>query len=222
MSVLVCVPTDREIHSETAAAVFAICASRPGDAAFHTCPAHPTDRCRNLCVEAFVRSPHSHLLFVDSDVVPPADCLEPMLAAARPVVCGIYPIQIEGSISSSVARKLGPNVYGFFHDYPDEPFEVDAAGLGCCLIAREVFERITSPWFKFQVRDDGYQTGEDLFFFEKCAEAGIRPLALPQIRCKHHRSVELLGLFEQFRGLKRELKVAEAGQAAPAWADIGE
>lgn len=86
MSVLICVPTTGDIHSETAEVALAICANHAGGASFRTVRAHPTDRCRNLCVQGFLQSPHSHLLFLDSDVVPPADCLELTLSVDRPVV----------------------------------------------------------------------------------------------------------------------------------------
>jgi hypothetical protein len=204
MSVLVCIPTDRDIHSETAEAALAICANHAGGASFRTMRAHPVDRCRNLCVREFLQSPHSHLLFIDSDIVPPTNCLDAMLAAGREVVCGVYPLQLEGHLCSSVARKLAPNTYGFLNDFPDEPFEVDAAGMGCCLIARSLLERMQPPWFLFQVRPDHHQTGEDIFFFEKCAELGVRALVLPQLLCAHHRTLNLLEAFQEVRALRRQ------------------
>ncbi len=210
MSVLVCVPTTGDIRSETAEVALAICANHTGGASFRTVRAHPTDRCRNLCVQEFLQSPHSHLLFLDSDVIPPVDCLEVMLSVGRPVVCGIYPLVIENVLCTSVARKLAPNTYGFLHDFPDGPFEIDAAGMGCCLIAREVFQQINDPWFKFEVRPDGNMTGEDIYFFERCAEVGIRPIVVPQIMCEHHRAVNLLGLYLEFRVLRREKKLRQA------------
>ena len=72
MSVLVCIPTAADICSATVEAVFAICANHPG-ASFRTFRAHPIDRCRNICAKAFVQSRHTHLLFLDSDTVPPTD-----------------------------------------------------------------------------------------------------------------------------------------------------
>ncbi len=211
MSVLVCIPTDQDIHSETVEAAFAICATYADGASFRTIRAHPTDRCRNICVRGFLASPHSHLLFIDSDVVPPAGCLEMLLAANAPIACGIYPLVLEGELCSSVARKMAPETYGFLRDFPDEPFEVDAGGMGCCLIAREVFEQLKGPWYKFVQRDDMHQTGEDIFFFERCAQIGIRPVVVPQVLCKHHRNIDLLSMFQEFRSLRR---VTELKQAA--------
>ena len=91
-----------------------------------------------IFARAFLETDHSHLLFIDSDVVPPVNCLELMLAMDHPLVCGINPLQLEEDLCTSVAQKFAPHTYGFLKDFPDEPFEIDAAGLGCCLIAREV------------------------------------------------------------------------------------
>ncbi len=210
MSVMVCIPTEADIRSETVETTFAICANHVGGASFRTYRAHPIDRCRNICVKAFLESQHSHLLFIDSDVVPPSDCLDVMLAAAAPLVCGLYPLQLTGDLCLSVARKLGPDTYGFMHDCPDEPFEVDAAGLGCCLIHREVFDRIGYPWFKFHVRENLSQVGEDIHFFEQCASAGYRPIALPKLLCSHHRTLDLLSAYQQLRTILRRTNSSEA------------
>lgn len=210
MSVLVCIPTDRDIDSRTVEAAFAICANHAGGASFRTVRAHPTDRCREQCVELFLASSHSHLFFIDSDVVPPPDALERMLATERPLVTGIYPIMVGRTLCAAVARRVGPDAYGFFHDFPDEPFEADAAGLGCCLIAREVFERVPAPWFRFVSRPDGHQTGEDIWFFERCAEADIKPIVVPDVLCAHHRSTDLLDVFTEVRSLRRAAKPTTA------------
>ena len=113
-------------------------------------------------------------------------------------------------LCTSVARKLAPDTYGFLHDFPDELFEIDAAGMGCCLIEREVFQQIEAPWFKFDVRCDGHMTGEDIYFFERCAEVGIRPVVVPRVLCAHHRAVDLLGLYQELRMLRRERKLRQA------------
>ncbi len=71
--------------------------------------------------------------------------------------------------------------------------------------SREVFDLIEQPWFKFEVRADGNQTGEDIYFFERCAEVGIRPLAMPHVLCAHHLVVDLLVQFNEVRRLRREM-----------------
>ena len=203
MSVMVCIPTAGDICSATVEAAFAICANHPG-ASFRTFRAHPTDRCRNICAKAFVQSKHSHLLFLDSDTVPPTDCLEKMLATGRPLVSGICPMFVQDTVCLAIARKLGEQTYGFFDDVPEEPFEFDAGGLACCLIAREVFEQLEEPWFAFKETPGGEQVGEDIGFYERCSEIGIKPLGLPEVLCSHHHVVDLLPIFETLREMRRQ------------------
>lgn len=53
-------------------------------------------------------------------------------------------------------------------------------------------------------------TGEDIYFFERCAEVGIRSIVVPQVLCAHHRPVDLLGLYQELRVLRREQKLRQA------------
>ena len=192
MSIFVCIPTARDIDSRTTEAAFRICANHSGGAEFRTVQASPADYARNLGVDLFLESPHSHILFIDSDVVPPDNSLDLMLAVNRPIVCGIYPLLLRSTICMSVARRCPDNTYDFFANCGNEPFEVDAGGMGCCLIERSVLERLDRPWFCFSQRSDGTLFGEDLHFFEKAAGLGVRPLAVPQVQCSHFRVVDLL------------------------------
>ncbi len=61
------------------------------------------------------------------------------------------------------------------------------------------------PWFKFEVRADGNQPGDDICFFERCDEVGIRPLAMRQALSAHHRVVDLLIQLNEVRRLHREM-----------------
>lgn len=89
MSVFVCIPTGSDIRSEAAAAAFRICATHAGGAELRTVRAQPTDYAGNLGVKLFLDSAHSHIFFFDSDLVPPDNCLDLLLAARRPIVCGV-------------------------------------------------------------------------------------------------------------------------------------
>jgi hypothetical protein len=216
MSVFVCIPTARDIHGLTTAAAFRICAGHAGGAEFKTYQAQPTDYCRNLCVQDFLRTGHSHLLFIDSDVLPPDACLDLMLSVNRPLVCGMYPLLLDDSnICVSVAERTASGAYRFLTEFPDEPFEADAAGMGCCLIRRDVFDAIGYPWFKFQQREDCKLTGEDIHFFEQCARADVRPLVLPEVLCSHFKMVDLLEVLTAVHQAKR------AGQGRRVLTPVG-
>ncbi|MFQ5415020.1 MAG: hypothetical protein ACE5E6_11230 [Phycisphaerae bacterium] len=193
MSVLVCIPTAHDIHALTAAAAFRICAGHADGAEFQTFLAQPTDYARNLCVRHFLGGRHTHMLFLDSDILPPDNVLEVMLGVDQPIVCGIYPLLLDGArVCTCLARRTGEHEYAFLDDFPETPFEVDAAGLGCTLIARDVFSRVKAPWFLFEHRPDGQLTGEDFHFFESAARVGYRPLVIPQIQCSHFKTVDLM------------------------------
>ena len=110
MSVLVCIPTAGSICPETAEVAYAICSGHAPGASFRSFHAHPIDRCRTLCARAFCHSPHDHMLFIDSDVVPPANCLDLMLAQDHPFVCGIAPIELADGLWHESVRLTGADL----------------------------------------------------------------------------------------------------------------
>lgn len=53
-------------------------------------------------------------------------------------------------------------------EVPAKLCEVDAVGLGACLMQRQVFERLPEPWFAFN------GAGEDIYFCVSARAAGLR------------------------------------------------
>ena len=48
-------------------------------------------RARNALVHGFLKTDHTHLMFIDADIrFNPQDVL-PMMLADKPIICGIYP-----------------------------------------------------------------------------------------------------------------------------------
>jgi GT2 family glycosyltransferase len=58
-----------------------------------------------------------------------------------------------------------------------EPFEVEAAGMGCMLIHRNVFQSMKRPFFDF--------VGEDHGFCGAARKLGYKIVALPSVQCGH-------------------------------------
>lgn len=201
MSIFVAIPTAESIHALTTAAAFRICAGYRGGAEFRTIVARPTDHARNLCVQAFLRTNHSHMLFLDSDVVPPDNCIDLLMGANRPLACGVYPLLLgDSTLTTSLFRKAANGEYHYVEDLSEQPFEVDAAGMGCCLIARAVLERVAYPWFRFEFGENCKITGEDFYFFEQAAATGgYKPLVIPQAICGHYKNIDLLDVFKALR-----------------------
>lgn len=172
------------------------------------CEGDPVDIARNHIVEAFLSEPDAtHLFFMDSDMVFPADALDRLLAHDLPIVSGTYfartnnPVPhvydfvrtdelgvrwyhpkgeafVEWIRAHPEAASL-PNV----HAFPD-PWLVkcDGIGGGCLLIKREVFERMPAPWFENALGSKG---GEDFDFCEKAKRLGYEIWADFAIQCDH-------------------------------------
>lgn len=132
-------------------------------------------RARNYCVDEFLRSDCTHLMFIDSDIGFSGEAVLTLLALASEdspydVICGPYPKKciswekvIQG-VNAGVADN-DPNVLEqFVGDYVfnpaegtttikiDEPVEVLESGTGFMLIRRETFEKYQKAyperWYK--------------------------------------------------------------------------
>lgn len=109
----------------------------------------------------------SHLLFWDSDIVAQAPDLRKLMAHKVEVVSAAYCTTGFGPHCEPVSYY--DNGSGGLVPFmaPDGLQKVAAAGLGFCLIAREVFDRLTPPYFE--------HVAEDFHFFRACRAAEIQP-----------------------------------------------
>jgi len=57
---------------------------------------------------------------------------------------------------------------------PGEVLEVDQFSISASIIAREVFERLPWPWFKYEYFTRGSHPGEELWFCKQARKAGIK------------------------------------------------
>jgi hypothetical protein len=123
---------------------------------------------RNLCVNAALEARAEWLLFLDSDMVLPADTLAKLMAHEREVVGGTYP------------RRGWP--LAFIGSRADGvPFSLDDKGLveagrmptGCLLIKTSVFEKLKAPFFRCSYHEEaGKVLGEDFWFSDRVRSLG--------------------------------------------------
>jgi hypothetical protein len=114
------------------------------------------------------------LLFLDSDMYPTEEMLVRLANAKKDII-------------SALAFRRVPNFEpcifnekGFYHDYPEGVIEVEAAGMACILIKREVFEKTPQPWFFPEPA-----IGEDKAFCRRVKKAGFKIYCDTTLECGH-------------------------------------
>jgi hypothetical protein len=145
------------------------------------------DKAREMTVEAAVAAKHTHILFLDDDIVPEnIESIGKLVLTSMPIAVGIY--YEKNMRGLNLHYREGPMKYPNYRPQDVERWlslgiglrAVDAAGLGFALIDAEVFRSLSKPWFKFEDR------GEDIFFAEKLeSELGLKPVAVLTATAKH-------------------------------------
>lgn len=131
---------------------------------------------REKLVQRLYQENKDWILFLDSDMVPPPDMIEKMLAHNMPIVSGMAFKRIP-PYQPCFYSKL--DVVGKGHDikpqlatvleFPDTGImKLEGVGLACCMIRREVFDMIEAPYF-FPLPN----LGEDLTFCYKVKQKQI-------------------------------------------------
>jgi hypothetical protein len=190
------------------------------------------DDARNNLTETFLGTPTEWLFWMDSDMTFPKDTLVELFKVAEEkdakMVTGVYyqrkglnfPVlwsrgdELDsGRKSCDDSKRAESNKYigSFMFPHPDkqEPALAHAAGFGCVLVHRTVFEMLDRPWFKFVPRT----CSEDFYFFVNAQEAGFKLWYTPKPELGHigdspiitkkdfHRNLEKSNL--DIDGLKR-------------------
>lgn len=161
------------------------------------------DRARNAYVEQFLASKADVLWFLDADVIPPDRVLDLItehwdkwkLAGAS------YPVWMPppGSDTPQCVFTVYSKdpVSGKMHParVPTQGLvEVDGMATGCIFIKREVFEKLTKPYFEFKYDNESREIieGEDLGFCKKTSDLGYKFFTDFSMACHHYKRISLL------------------------------
>ena len=138
-------------------------------------------RARNYCVDEFMRSDCTHMLFIDSDIGFDAKDVMTLLAlmddeSEYDVLCGPYPKKciswekIKQAVDLGVADNDANVLERFVGDYVfnpaggqtqikiDEPVEVMESGTGFMMIRRQTFEKYAEAYPQYWYRPDHVRT----------------------------------------------------------------
>lgn len=203
--ILIALPTMGELHVYLAMQIMgwltkAQSAGNLGIMIFPSVCITPVDEARNMLVQEFLKTDCTHLLFIDSDTIPPIDALDKLLAADKDIISAITPI-----VEYDAARDGKNDSNGFYKKWncvsketktfvqPDTGIlEIMGCGSACVLIKREVFEKISQPYYRFRYEDDNGKpcyVGEDVQFIAKATQAGFKSYADTSIKCGHYKPI---------------------------------
>lgn len=147
----------------------------------------PFDHGRNEGVNAAIEADATWLMFLDDDVIPPADAYHRLISHGREIVSGLY------------YRRNAPITPVMFYETSGLPtpvtrfaagklLDVDLVGAGCLLIHKTVFRAIQKPFEWMMDRNDlapRERVGEDMAFCRKARAAGYRIAVDTTVECSH-------------------------------------
>ena len=129
------------------------------------------------------------LLWLDSDITFPSDLIDRLLNRKAKLVGVPYTTRIRPIRSTAFRSTMDYNARMNSSGGGTSGLErIAALGFGCVLIHRDVFEKMQSteyrskfdktepPWFGVKFENDSVM-GEDIYFFEKAADAGFQAYA---------------------------------------------
>lgn len=144
------------------------------------------------CIDYAIKNDYEWIFHLESDVFPPLDVIERLLARKRAIIAGTYDIfvgskrtpmiqLIEGinrtEKAYNVIDYLGERELCFFNGKVNR---VHHAGLGCILIHRDIFNVV-----KFRVKK-GIDMHTDTFFANDCYQTRKDIYVDTTIQCKHY------------------------------------
>ena len=130
------------------------------------------------------------IFMLDSDLEFEPDTLEQMLHILNkyeaPVLTGVYPYKKKPNLPVLYSWNEKRKIYEVIGKWPKdvEIFQVDAAGAGCLLVRKFVFDMI---WDK--LNQDPFDVignnSEDMSFFSRLRKIGVGVYCAPQIKFSH-------------------------------------
>ena len=132
------------------------------------------------------------LLWVDSDMAWQPEDIFQLIERDLDVVTGLAPMGDQKKLC--VMLRQDDRDYWIVNqdlEGVEEPFEIEACGMGFLLMRAGVLESLEFPWFRSEVDETGLLMGEDLSFCRRVKEAGYRIFADPRVLIGHEKQVRM-------------------------------
>jgi hypothetical protein len=160
------IPSGDLVHADFAMSLAMLCMNPGAQVALVNSRSSLVPLGRNQCVGAAQIMKATHLLFLDTDMVFPADTLKRLLAHEKDIVGATY------SKRMPPFHPLTITLEGELAHVTSGLKRVKLLPTGCLLIRLKVFEAISLPYFNLET-ENGQLRGEDYYFCEKARAAGF-------------------------------------------------
>jgi len=147
---------------------------------------------RNKIVDIALEENVKKIMWIDTDVFVPVDCITRLMSTGKRLVSGVYYMK-KLPPQPILYKKLGDGPYW---RYPvNKVFKIEAAGFGCVLEDMKVIDKFDKegvPYFKenwVYTKPNGKKVkvkiGEDYWHFVKAKELGVQPYCHSGVLCDH-------------------------------------
>ena len=205
MKILIAVPTYETILPDTFKSIYNL--DKCGhNVVFEFVRGYDVATARNNIAQASLDCKADYVLMVDNDVVIPQDALKNLLDDVKEVCLGYYAHRSWNNEYNgrTCVCKWFDNIGKKYFNYPAESeftaqemkdmreegiykVCIHGGGSGCAFIKTDVFRRLTYPWYDWVNYADAHRgmLSEDLYFCEKCHQAGIDIYTDTRVECGH-------------------------------------
>lgn len=193
MKILIAIPTFENITPDTFKSVYELDKGEH-EVLFDFIRGYDCATARNRIAQRGIDLGTDYVLMVDNDIVLPKDTLLKLLDGAKEVNLGYYAHRGTDNRYNGrtcICRLNQPDGTPYYH-YPleseytaeemrameesgESKITVHGGGMGCALIATEVFRKIPYPWYDWVNYGDRNRgmLSEDLYFCELCRSYGV-------------------------------------------------
>ena len=145
----------------------------------------------------------THILFLDSDVLPRPKTMKVLYEHDKDIICGVVPICQQGKMQWNVSKEEG-FVPLDLDSLPDNLFKVKSCGFGVVLVKTAVFDKIEWPYWRSEYKPGLRTLGEDMYFSKKVRQAGFDIWCDPKVKCNHVTRSNYLSIIKNsIKGIKQ-------------------
>lgn len=139
----------------------------------------------------------THILFIDSDVVPRKNTLTALLSHDKDIVTGAVPICQQGDLKWNVYKNSDAVARD---ELPTNLFKITSCGFGCVLVKTSVLDALEWPYWRSEYKPGLRTLGEDIYFCRKATDAGFDIWCDPKVKCDHATRSSYLSIMRNLKG----------------------